>query len=401
MRLERYSRGVIERATRSVYVVFILAGVVIASFLSRVPQVRDLLELEPGPLGRLLLMTAIGSLISLPLSGLIVHRLGSARTVTLMAFVSMGGLSVAAIGTEVSAVVVGAGLLFFGFGAGAWDVAMNVEAAAVEQQLQRSIMSRFHAAFSIGTVGGALMGAGANALDIAPIVHLLVVTCSVMVVVPVMCRGFMPAGNEEHHDEQAAPRGPMAAWTEKRTVLIGVFVLCITFAEGTGNDWLGVASIDGYGTSDALGSVAYVVFVAAMTLGRWFGPGTLDRFGRVPVLRVSAACAFVGVVIVVFGPSFGTAIVGIVLWGLGTALGFPTGMSAAADDPKLAAGRVSVVATVGYIAFLAGPSLIGFIGDHTGVLRALTLTAAVLAVGIVVAGATKPLAPTPVDDVVS
>jgi len=383
---------VIERATRSVYVVFILAGVVISSFLSRVPQVRDLLELEPGPLGRLLLMTAIGSLISLPLSGFIVHRLGSARTVTLMALVSMGGLSVAAIGTEVNAVVVGAGLLFFGFGAGAWDVAMNVEAAAVEQQLERSIMSRFHAAFSIGTVAGALVGAGANALDIAPIVHLLVMTCTVMVVVPVMCRGFMPAGKEEHPDEHAEPRGPMAAWTEKRTVLIGVFVLCITFAEGTGNDWLGVASIDGYGTSDALGSVAYVVFVAAMTLGRWFGPGTLDRFGRVPVLRVSAACAFVGVVIVVFGPSFGTAIVGIVLWGLGTALGFPTGMSAAADDPKFAAGRVSVVATVGYIAFLAGPSLIGFIGDNTGVLRALTLTAAVLAVGIVVAGATKPLA---------
>jgi cyanate permease len=123
----------------------------------------------------------------------------------------------------------------------------------------------------------------------------------------------------------------------------------------------------------------------------------------VPVLRVSAACAFVGVVIVVFGPSFGTAIVGIVLWGLGTALGFPTGMSAAADDPKYAAGRVSVVATVGYVAFLAGPSLIGFIGDHTGVLRALTLTAAVLGIGFMVAGATRPLVtttePAPADGV--
>lgn len=380
----------IQRATRSVYVVFILAGVVISSFLSRVPQIRDLLELQPGPLGRLLLMTAIGSLISLPLSGLIVHRLGAARTVTLMAFVGMSGLGLAAVGTEVSAVMVGAGLLFFGFGAGAWDVAMNVEAAAVEQQLDRSIMSRFHAAFSVGTVGGALVGAGANALDVAPIVHLLVVVTLVVVAVPVMCRGFMPAGVDEH-EEQQQQRSPLAAWTERRTVLIGVFVLCITFAEGTGNDWLGVASIDGYGTSDALGSVAYVVFVVSMTLGRWFGPGTLDRFGRVPVLRVSAACAFVGVVIVVFGPSFGTALVGIVLWGLGSALGFPTGMSAAADDPQYAAGRVSVVATVGYVAFLAGPSLIGFIGDHTGVLRALTLTAAVLGIGCLVAGSTKPL----------
>ena len=382
----------IQRATRSVYVVFILAGVVISSFLSRVPQIRDLLELQPGTLGRLLLMTAIGSLISLPLSGLIVHRLGAARTVTLMAFVGMSGLGLAGVGTEVSVVMVGAGLLFFGFGAGAWDVAMNVEAAAVEQQLDRSIMSRFHAAFSVGTVGGALVGAGANALDVAPIAHLLVVVTLVVVTVPVMCRGFMPAGVDEHEEQQQA-RSPLVAWTERRTVLIGVFVLCITFAEGTGNDWLGVASIDGYGTSDALGSVAYVVFVASMTLGRWFGPATLDRFGRVPVLRVSAACAFVGVVIVVFGPSFGTALVGIVLWGLGAALGFPTGMSAAADDPQYSAGRVSVVATVGYVASLAGPSLIGFIGDNTGVLRALTLTAAVLGVGCLVAGATKPLVP--------
>jgi predicted MFS family arabinose efflux permease len=381
---------VIQRATRSVYVVFILAGVVISSFLSRVPQIRDLLELKPGPLGRLLLMTAIGSLISLPLSGLIVHRLGAARTVTVMAFVGMTGLSIAAIGTEISAIVVGAGLLFFGFGAGAWDVGMNVEAAAVEQVLERSIMSRFHAAFSIGTVAGALGGAAMNALDVAPIAHLLVVAVGVLLAVPVMCRGFMPAGADDH-EAKPGDRSPLVAWTERRTVLIGLFVLCMTFAEGTGNDWLGVASIDGYGTSDALGSVAYVVFVVAMTTGRWFGPHALDRFGRVRVLRAGAACAFVGVLVVVYGPAFGTALAGIVLWGLGTALGFPTGMSAAADDPQHSAGRVSVVATVGYVAFLAGPSLIGVIGDHTGVLRALTLTAAILGIGFLVAGATKPL----------
>jgi cyanate permease len=81
----------------------------------------------------------------------------------------------------------------------------------------------------------------------------------------------------------------------------------------------------------------------------------------------------------------------VVLWGLGAALGFPTGISAAADDPGRAAGRVSTVATIGYIAFLAGPSLIGFIGDRTGVLRALTLTAALTAVAAAVASSTRPL----------
>jgi fucose permease len=381
---------VIQRATRSVYAVFILAGVVISSVLSRVPQIRDLLHLKPGPLGLLLLMTAIGSLLSLPSSGLVVHRFGAARTVTIMSMVSMSGVSIAAIGTEVSAVMVGVGLLFFGFGAGAWDVAMNVEAAAVEQELGRAIMSRFHAAFSIGTVSGALVGAGMNAVHVRPVFHLLVVAISVAVVVPLNTRGFMPAGVDDL-DEDHQERSPLKAWTERRTLLIGLFVLCMTFAEGTGNDWLGVASIDGYGASAAVGSLTYVLFVAAMTAGRWFGPHALDRFGRVKVLRAGALLALVGVLVVVFGPSLATVFVGVVLWGLGTALGFPTGMSAAADDPQYSAGRVSVVATIGYIAFLAGPSLIGLIGNHTGVLRALTVTAGTLAVGFAVAGSTAPL----------
>jgi len=248
-----YRARVIERATRSVYMVFILAGVSIASLLSRVPQIRDLLHLKPGALGALLLMTAVGSLLSLPASGLVVHRLGAALTVAIMSVVSMTGLVIVAIGTEVGAVVVGAGLFVFGFGAGQWDVAMNVEGSAVEQQLDRSIMSRFHAAFSIGTVAGALVGAGMNAFDVQPIFHLTATAVLVAVGVQVAIRGFIPADVDEH-TKQRDERSPLKAWTERRTVLIGLFVLCMTFAEGTGNDWLGVAAIDGYHASAALGS---------------------------------------------------------------------------------------------------------------------------------------------------
>jgi MFS family permease len=133
------------------------------------------------------------------------------------------------------------------------------------------------------------------------------------------------------------------------------------------------------------------VFLGAMTLGRWFGPGLLDRHGRVPVLRVSGLIALVGLVLVVFGGALPVAMVGAALWGLGTALGFPVGMSAAADDPAHAAGRVSVVASIGYVAFLAGPPLIGFIGDEVGTLRALTATAGVVGLGLLVSGACRPL----------
>ena len=120
-------------------------------------------------------------------------------------------------------------------------------------------------------------------------------------------------------------------------MLIGLFVLCLAFTEGTGNDWIGIAMIDGYHTSAATGTAALAVFLAAMTTGRWFGPALLDRRGRVPVLRVSAVVAVAGLVLVVFAHSIVAAFVGVAAWGVGTSLGFPTGMSAAADDPRRAA----------------------------------------------------------------
>lgn len=379
-----------QRAMRAVYASFLLNGAGSASMLSRVPQIRDALHLRPGPLGLLLLVAAIGSLVSLPLAGSVVYRFGSARTAMVMSVTWAIGLAIVAIGTRVGTPMVAIGLFIAGFGAGQWDVAQNVEGAAVEQGIGRSIMARFHAAFSIGTVIGALGGAAMNALHVDPIWHLLTAAILIGTGVRWQARGFLPAGtaDEDRHAEQ---HDPWQAWTERRTLLIGLFVLCMAFSEGTGNDWLGVAAIDGYGASAALGSFAYVAFVVAMTTGRWFGPRVLDRYGRVTVLRASALCALIGVVTVVYGTALAIAIVGVLLWGLGSALGFPTGISAAADDPARSAGRVSTVATIGYAAFLAGPSLIGTVGNHIGVLRALTITAAVLALGAVLASATRPL----------
>jgi predicted MFS family arabinose efflux permease len=383
---------VVQRAARSVYLVFALSGVAVATLLARVPQIRDALHLKPGPLGLLLLMTAVGSLLALPLAGTVVHRIGATRTVQVMSAVSMSGLAVVAIGTKVGVPMVGAGLFLFGFGAGQWDVAQNVEGAEVERQLGRSVMSRFHAAFSVGTVIGGLGGTAMNALHIGPLPHQLVISIVTAVGVSRAAAGFLPAVEADAAADAHAAL-PKQAWTERRTLLIGLFVLCMAFAEGTGNDWLGVAAIDGYHASATTGSLAYVLFVAAMTAGRWFGPGVLDRHGRVPVMRWGALCSLVGVLVVVFGPAIGTGFVGIILWGLGTALGFPTGMSAAADDPRRSAARVSVVATIGYGAFLAGPSLVGAIGNHTGVRRALTVSAVMLAIGVLASGATAPLSP--------
>ena len=209
-----------------------------------------------------------------------------------------------------------------------------------------------------------------------------------------MLRGFLPRTTEPKATDgtpaEKLPH-PLTAWREPRTLLIGVFVLCMAFTEGVGNDWLAVAVIDGYGAAPVAGPLAFAIFLAAMTLGRWFGPGLIDRRGRVIMVRASALLALVGLLIVVFGQFLPLAIAGAVLWGLGTALGFPVGMSAAADDPRMAALRVSVVASIAYTAFLAGPPLIGFLGDEVGVLRALTVVAGLLGVAMMLSGATRPL----------
>jgi len=381
----------LRRATLAVYAVFILAGFAFASWASRIPQVRDALELSPQALGLVLLAIATGSVLSMPLAGVVVGRLGTARTITVMTLVAAVGLATAAIGIRIGVAPVVVGLFLVGIGVGTWDVAMNVEGTAVELGLGRAIMPRFHAGFSVGTVAGALIGSAMVALGVSATVHVLAVAVIVAIVGPASVRSFLaPAQASGEHGEA---RSPLRAWTEPRTLLIGLFVFAAAFTEGTGNDWLGVAMIDGYGAAPALGSLTLAVFLTAMTLGRWFGPGLLDRRGRVPTVRILGVTALAGLALVVYGQSVLIAMAGAALWGLGTALGFPVGMSAAGDDPRYAAGRVSVVATVGYVAFLAGPPLIGFLAEDVGTLRALTVTGGVVALGLLISGVLRPLPP--------
>jgi cyanate permease len=128
-----------------------------------------------------------------------------------------------------------------------------------------------------------------------------------------------------------------------------------------------------------------------MTAGRWWGPRLIDRYGRVLVLRVCAVTALAGLLLIEFGAVLPVAMAGALLLGLGTSLGFPVGLSSAADDPAHAATRVSTAASIGYLAFLAGPPAVGFLGDRVGVLHSLWVAAAALAAAFLLAGATAPL----------
>ena len=384
----------VRGATRAVYVAFIANGFIFASWAARIPQVRDGLRVSPGVLGLILLSVAAGSTIATPLSGLVITWLGDSRTVAVMALTAAAGMATVAVGYRYGIPPVAAGLFLFGFSSGTWDVAMNVQGAAVEQALGRSVMSRFHAGWSIGTVAGAGIGAAMVALGVPVTAHLLVVAVTVAAAVPFAAHRFLPhARPAPPGDGTAARRSPFRAWTEPRTLLIGLFVLCMAFTEGTSNDWLSLGIIGGYHTAAALGTLTFAVFLGAMTTGRWFGPPFIDRYGRVRVLRVCAATAFVGLFVIEAGGVLAAALAGAVLLGLGTSLGFPTGISAAADDPRYAPGRVSTAASIGYLAFLAGPPSIGFLADHVGVLRGLSVAGVLLIVAFLLCPVTAPISP--------
>jgi MFS family permease len=381
----------VRAARTATYAAFIGLGFAFASWASRIPQVRDRLDLDPAALGLLLLAVAAGSLLALLLSGLTVTRAGSSRVVAAMAVLLGAGLTTAALGSLAGVVPVAIGLFLLGFANGAWGVAINVQGTVVERHLRRSIMSRFHAGFSLGTVAGALLGAAMVALHVPVAVHLIAVAVLVAAGVLWQAQRFVadrePTGPGS--PGQVPGAGALTAWREPRTLLIGILVLAFAFAESAGNDWISVAAIDGYHVPEALGALTFAAFLVAMTTGRWFGPAVLDRYGRTAVVRFLALIGIAGVALFVFAPTFPFAFAGSLLWGLGASLGFPVGMSAGGDDPLHAAGRVSVIASIGYCAALAGPPTIGVLGNHLTVLRALIIVAALLGVAIIVAGTVR------------
>ncbi|MEV6306117.1 MFS transporter [Actinoplanes sp. NPDC051861] len=383
----------LRASTRAVYISFIFLGVAMASFAARIPQIRDELGLTPSQLGLVLLSIAVGSITSLPLAGHIVGRFGSRRTVGATAVLLGVALTVVAVGYQFGVLPVIVGLYLYGFATGAWDVAMNVQGTIVERGLERSIMPRFHAGYSVGTVAGALAGAGAVALGISVTVHMTVCVILAAAAVVATVGSYLPDDAPEPTEPGGGFGRALSTWREPRTLLIGVFVLAFAFTEGAGIDWISVALIDDYGAPAAVGTLGFAVFLAAMTVGRWYGPGLLDRYGRVPVLRVLAVTSLVGLGLFVFGFATPIAFAGALLWGLGASLGFPVGMSAAADEPAKAPARVAVVASIGYCAFLGGPPLIGFLGDHVTVSRGLLAVGMLLVLSLVLTPALKPPSP--------
>ncbi|HMM83629.1 MAG TPA: MFS transporter [Terrimesophilobacter sp.] len=379
------------------FVVFAMCGVGLASWMARTPAIKEALGISTAEMGVLIFGLAAGSIFGLMVSSHLIARFG-ARHVMVACMVAIPvGFAIAGFGVTAHAAfwIVIVGLAIFGFSMGLCDVAMNLSGAVNERVLGRTIMPVFHAFFSFGTMVGAGIGALAELAHVplslqTAVIGALTLAAGVWGALATQSENVLRESDGGAGDAAVDGwRSRLAVWKDPRTLLIGLIVLGMAFAEGSANDWLALASVEGHGADKPTGAIVFGIFVTAMTVGRLTGPRLLDRYGRVPVLRASAALAGFGLLVFIFVPVLWIAVVGVILWGLGSALGFPTGMSAAADDPRTAAARVSAVAMIGYCAFLVGPPAIGFLGQHFGLLHALLLVLILIVVAGVASGAAR------------
>ncbi|MBT2495913.1 MFS transporter [Microbacterium sp. ISL-59] len=393
------TRSQFVRWRAAIFAIFLASGLSIATWASRVPGIKQALELDNAQVGMLLLGMGVASIIGISTSPAVMARTGARRGMLAAMLLFALGIALVGLGATVfgSVAVVLLGMALFGFGNGCVDVMMNVEATAIEQQMGRTILPVFHAFFSFGTVIGAGIGALAAHLAIDVATH--AVSMGVLIaVIAVVCFFQVPAREaaldpEDHVKPPFRERMHTAleAWREPRTYLIGVVMLGMSFAEGGANDWIALGTEQGHGFAEGTGAVSLAVFSIGMTTVRLFGGPLVDRFGRVLVLRILAVAAASGILLFILAPTFPLVLVGAALWGIGASLGFPLGMSAAADDPAKAAARVSAAATIGYISFLGGPPVLGVISEHIGLLNTLFILVALVVMSGLFSGAARPL----------
>ncbi|MEE4591173.1 MFS transporter [Streptomyces sp. DSM 41524] len=387
------------RRRTAVFALFFLPGLAMASWVTRTPDVRDLLGASTGRMGLVLFGLSVGSMVGILCSGPLVARWGARPLIAAGTLATAAGSGVIGLGAAAGAdAVVALGLGLIGLGMGGGEVALNVEGAEVERLLGRSTLPAMHGFYSFGTVVGAVAGMTLTAVSFPVLWHLAVVTVVVMAVLVPMIRR-VPAGvgrrtgsgDGTHARASARP----AVWREPRLLLLGGIILALAMAEGTANDWLPLVMVDGHGFDPALGSAVYAVFAASMTVGRFVGGRFVDRYGRAAALCASAVVGAVGIALVILVDNQAVAAAAAVLWGIGASLGFPVALSAAGDSGDNSAARVSLAATVGYVAFLVGPPSLGHLGEQFGLRNALLLVLILVVAASFVTPAARTARPAP------
>ncbi|WP_280804027.1 MFS transporter [Aurantimicrobium minutum] len=365
-----------------------------SAWLVRLPEVRSSIQVSIAILGWVLFASSVGAMTSLLLAGRFIARFG-ARTAVILGFTVLGiGQTIQGLSLVIASPVgVAFGGLISGLGYGIGDVGINVEGAELEKRRGKSLLPQLHGAYSLGALTGAGIGTAAIVTDFPLVFQVLVLAIGTTVIAWWTYKKLPVATGRLEKSVNILPSTRTVRKTpllDKRIVFLGLGIMGLSLAEGGSNDWLALSVVDDYKLDTTTAGITFAIMTAAMVVTRFTGGKLVDRFGRVFALRAFGLAGVVGILVVILSPTIYLAWVGAGLWGAGVALGFPLFISAAADGEN-SSGRVATVTTFGYIAFLVGPPLLGFVGQSWGLLNMFYLLAACVAAAVFFAGAARPV----------
>jgi len=358
--------------------VFFVDGALFASWASRIPALSDRAAATPGELGLALLAPALAAVVAIPVAGRLLQGRSSRTFCAVATLGLMGAILLPPLARSVPALATA--LLAVGVANSTLDLAMNAQAVSVERRVSHPIFSSMHAAFSFGGFAGAGVGALAAALDVAPLPHLAL--AALLFGVP----GLIATAPLLPEDEDEDVHAPRLIWRRLplRLAMLGAACFFCLMAEGGASDWSAKLVRDDLGGSAAWGAVAYAVFSVGMGSGRLITDRLWLRWGSIGLLRRCGMLAAIGFAVGLGAGTVPTAIAGFAALGLGLAGVIPTLFRAGADQPGVSTGpALSVVTSLGYLGFLAGPPLIGGVAQLTS----LRLACGILVLaGLVVVG---------------
>jgi len=368
----------VGRERFSISVIFLVHGLVVASWVSRIPAIQSALALSPAVLGTVLLAITAGALVAMPVTGALIHRFGSRLLVIVTTIFFC--LSLPLLAWPTSPPKLAFALFVFGMAVGGMDVAMNVQAAAFETRRGKPVMSSFHGLFSVGGMLGSAIGGAVAHAGIAPKSHFAAAAVIFGALAGVVLAWLSPGSS-------AAETG-LGFRFQRRIWVLGAIAFCILVGEGAMADWTAVYLRNSLGTDAGVAALGYSVFSGCMAGGRFLGDWLTLRVGPVRLVRTGALLSALGVAAATVVEEVPVALLGFGLVGAGFSTIIPIIFGAGARVKGVPAGAgVAAVTTAGYFGFLLGPPLIGFTAEFSslrlalGLVSVLSVIAALLAPG--------------------
>jgi len=360
----------------STRIAFFIAGLGIAAWAPLVPYAKARAGLDEGTLGLLLLCLGVGSILAMPIAGLLATRFGCRRVVSAGVLLICAALPLLATVSSIPALI--AALFMFGAGLGTVDSTVNLQAVIVERASGKTMMSGFHGLFSLGGIVGAAGVSALLGLGVSPLGATLVVIVILVVALLKAAPHLLPYGSESSGPAFAVPHGIV--------LFIGVMCCIVFLTEGAVLDWSAVFLASERGIDTAYAGLGYAAFALTMTAGRLTGDGIVRRLGATKVIVFGGLTAAAGLSLATFAPSWEVALVGYALVGAGCSNIVPVLYTAVGKQTVMPESiAVPAITTLGYAGILAGPAVIGFVAHGSSLSFAFGLMA-VLLVAVAIGG---------------